>query len=206
MIICLCGSTRFKEEFEKVNQQLTLEGHIVLSCGVWKKPEGEPDWSECVKDKLDELHLRKIELAEEIYIVNVFGYIGSSTRREIRYALEIGKKISFLESYIHSDRDLLNKELEEWKRKKNTEYYVYPDKNKSEEAGAVRVINEHTYDLEKKKVKASDTYEVNSGSIETQFDIWLRYGRERKFIKDKPLGNYISQAFLESLATDTKAK
>lgn len=102
-IVCLCGSTRFKDEFVNANLRETLEGKIVLSIGCDMKTDDEifgslaPDEFEAVKARLDELHLRKIDLSDEVLILNVGGYIGKSTSRELAYAREHGKIIRFLE-------------------------------------------------------------------------------------------------------------
>ena len=103
-VITLCGSTRFKEDFLRIQKTLTLEGNIVISVGlfghsgdseVWEgKEEGE--WSS-TKRMLDDMHLRKIDMADEIYVINRGGYIGESTRREIEYALKQGKKVNYME-------------------------------------------------------------------------------------------------------------
>ena len=95
MGITLCGSTRFRAQFEQMNRKLTLEGHVVLSVGVFghfgdKITEDE-------KRMLDEIHKRKIDMSDAIYVLNVGGYIGESTRSEIEYACERGKKIMYLE-------------------------------------------------------------------------------------------------------------
>ena len=98
-IVCLCGSTRFMDAFFKAGWQLTLEGKIVLSVGVCKHAEhhGAEALGQDVVDRLDELHLRKIDLADSVMILNVGGYIGTSTRRELEYAQREGKRIAFLE-------------------------------------------------------------------------------------------------------------
>lgn len=98
-IVCLCGSTRFKEAFETASRNETLAGRIVLSVGMFGHMEGL-DMSGRVKQMLDELHLRKIDLANEVLFLNVGGYIGDSTRRELQYAADHGKKIRFLEPAI----------------------------------------------------------------------------------------------------------
>ena len=98
-IVCLCGSTRFMETFFEEGWRETLEGKIVLSVGVCKHAEdhgGEALGKE-VADKLDQLHLRKIDLADEVLILNVGGYIGESTRLEFEYAMVEGKNIRMLE-------------------------------------------------------------------------------------------------------------
>ncbi len=98
-IVCLCGSTRFMTEFEECTNQLTNEGKIVLSVGVSKHPElyGLPPLSAELCNALDELHLRKIDLSDSVFIINPGGYIGESTRREIDYATHTGKPVSYLE-------------------------------------------------------------------------------------------------------------
>ena len=98
-IVCLCGSTRFMEAFFEVGWQLTLEGKIVLSVGVCKHAEdhGGEALGQEVADRLDELHCRKIDLADRVMILNVGGYIGESTRRELDYARSLGKPVTFLE-------------------------------------------------------------------------------------------------------------
>lgn len=97
-IVCLCGSTRFANVFAEQNLRLTLDGVIVLSIGANVSDEslGISQDSK-TKQMLDELHLRKIDLADEILVLNVGGYIGESTRREIDYARDVGKPIRYLE-------------------------------------------------------------------------------------------------------------
>ena len=94
-IVCLCGSTKFKEEYIKANRDETLKGNIVLSVGLFGHVEGL-DMDSDTKKMLDELHLAKIDLADEILILNVNNYIGDSTKNEITYAKNLGKKIRYL--------------------------------------------------------------------------------------------------------------
>lgn len=98
-IVCLCGSTRFMDVFFEAGWKLTLEGKIVLSVGVCKHAEhhGAEALGQDIVDQLDELHLRKIDLADSVMVLNVGGYIGESTSREIQYAKETGKPIVYLE-------------------------------------------------------------------------------------------------------------
>ncbi len=96
-IITLCGSTRFKEQFFEVQKRLTLEGNIVISVGMFGHSGDEEVWKEGVKEMLDDMHLRKIDLADEIFVINVGGYIGESTKREIAYAEKINKIVRYLE-------------------------------------------------------------------------------------------------------------
>ena len=97
-VITLCGSTRFKDEFLEAQKRLTLEGNIVISVGLFGHSGDNEVWTDGVKDMLDRQHLAKIDLADEIFVVNVGGYIGDSTRREIAYAEYKGKTIAYLES------------------------------------------------------------------------------------------------------------
>ena len=94
-IVCLCGSTRFRDEFARANRDLTNEGHIVLAPGVFGH-SGDPMTDE-QKQLLDDLHRRKIDLADSVYVVNPGGYVGPSTRSEIDYAAEREKPIRYLE-------------------------------------------------------------------------------------------------------------
>ena len=96
-IVCLCGSTRFSEAFRKANLEETLKGKIVLSIGCDFKSDDALGLTEDDKKRMDELHLKKIDLADEVLILNVGGYIGESTRRELEYAKRNGKRIRFLE-------------------------------------------------------------------------------------------------------------
>jgi hypothetical protein len=93
-IATLCGSTRFRAELAAANRQLTLAGYLVLAPGVFAHDGDEI--TDQQKAALDELHLRKIDLAELIYVVNPAGYIGESTRREIAYARRQGKRLQAL--------------------------------------------------------------------------------------------------------------
>ena len=98
-IVCLCGSTRFMNAFFEAGWNFTLRGYIVLSVGVCKHAEhhGAEALGQNVADRLDELHLRKIDLADEVYVLNVGGYIGSSIRKEIEYAESLSMPIKYLE-------------------------------------------------------------------------------------------------------------
>jgi len=97
-IITLCGSTRFREEFMEAQKRLSLQGNIVISVGLFGHSGDGEVWTEGTKEMLDDMHLRKIDLADEIYVINPGGYIGESTRREIAYARATNKPVSFLEA------------------------------------------------------------------------------------------------------------
>jgi hypothetical protein len=95
-VITLCGSTRFKEEFLRVQKELTLKGYIVISVGLFGHSGDDEVWADGVKEMLDDMHKRKIDMADEIFVINVGGYIGESTKSEIEYAIKTGKKVSYL--------------------------------------------------------------------------------------------------------------
>lgn len=103
-VITLCGSTRFKDAFMEAQKRLTLEGNIVISVGLFGHSDDNEVWEDMdegtltrTKEMLDDMHKRKIDMADEIYVINVGGYIGSSTRSEINYAKAAGKSVRYLE-------------------------------------------------------------------------------------------------------------
>jgi hypothetical protein len=106
MIVCLCGSTRFWRTFQEASLQETLAGKIVLSIGAARSADDSDktfggyvpvNEFDKVKQQLDELHKRKIDLADEVLVLNVGGYIGESTRSEIEHAERTGKPVRYLE-------------------------------------------------------------------------------------------------------------
>ena len=103
-VITLCGSTRFKDEFMKAQKDLTLQGNIVISVGLFGHSGDNEVWENMdegtltkTKEMLDDIHKRKIDMSDEIFVINVGGYIGDSTRSEIEYAKEHGKVVKYLE-------------------------------------------------------------------------------------------------------------
>ncbi len=104
-VITLCGSTRFKEQFIKVQKDLTLKGNIVISVGMFGHSGDSEVWENMdegtltkTKEMLDDMHKRKIDMSDEIFVINVGGYIGESTKSEIEYAKETGKIVNYLEN------------------------------------------------------------------------------------------------------------
>lgn len=93
-IITLCGSTKFKEQFEKANAFLTLQGNIVISLAFFEQSE-RFEITEKQAELLGKLHFSKIDISDEIFVIDVDGYIGSSTQKEIEYAKEKGKTIRY---------------------------------------------------------------------------------------------------------------
>ncbi len=105
MIYTLCGSSRFPEAFHLVNAHLSMMGHVVISLGLFghaDEPRGArfltDDGNELTEAKknLDSLHFKKIDISDAIFVINVGGYVGSSTRREIAYAESLGKSVEYL--------------------------------------------------------------------------------------------------------------
>ena len=96
-VITLCGSTKFKEQYLEAQKRLTLEGNIVISVGLFGHGGDNEVWTEGTKAMLDDMHLRKIDMADEIFVINVCGYIGESTRKEIAYAESQGIDVRYLE-------------------------------------------------------------------------------------------------------------
>ena len=103
-VITLCGGTRFKDAFMEAQKKLTLEGNIVISVGLFGRSGDSEVWEGMSEDTLtetkimlDDMHKRKIDMADEIFVINVGGYIGSSTKSEIEYAHANGKPVRYLE-------------------------------------------------------------------------------------------------------------
>lgn len=108
-IITLCGSTRFHDEFVRANYELTMRGAIVLSVGFFPHAAQEVHGegvgaTSAEKEALDLLHKKKIKMSDEVFVLNVGGYLGSSTRSEIAYAHRVGVPVRYLElHYIDSE-------------------------------------------------------------------------------------------------------
>ena len=94
--IALCGSTRFHRAFREWNALLTLKGNVVYSCGLFGHDPSTPDITTEQKERLDDVHRRKIWLSDEIFVLDVGGYIGDSTRSEIEYAGTRSKPVRYL--------------------------------------------------------------------------------------------------------------
>lgn len=104
-IVTLYGSTKFKKEFLEIQKKLTLLGYIVISVGLFGHSGDSEVWENMdegtltkTKSMLDDMHKRKIDLSDMIYVINVGGYIGESTRSKIEYAISTGKEVRYLES------------------------------------------------------------------------------------------------------------
>ena len=103
-VVTLCGSTKFKDQFMKAQKDLTLKGYIVIAVGLFGHSGDQEVWENMdegtltkTKEMLGDMHKRKIDMADEIFVINVNGYIGDSTKSEIKYAKEHGKVVNYLE-------------------------------------------------------------------------------------------------------------
>ena len=97
-VITLCGSTKFKDDFIREQKRLSLEGNIVISVGMFGHSGDGEVWNDGIKEMLDDMHKRKIDMADEIFVINKNGYIGTSTKSEIEYAIKTNKKVNYMES------------------------------------------------------------------------------------------------------------
>ena len=111
-VITLCGSTRYKDEFMEAQKKLTLEGNIVISVGLFGHSGDQEVWESMdegtltkTKEMLDDMHKRKIDMADSIYVINVGGYIGNTTKSEIEYAKNHSKEVRYLEEIKGSNKD-----------------------------------------------------------------------------------------------------
>lgn len=103
-VYTLCGSTRFPEAFHLANAHLTALGHVVISLGIFGHADqpagtqhltGDGIMSNPMKQALDGLHFRKIDMCDSIMVINFAGYRGPSTQKEIDYAITQGKGVEY---------------------------------------------------------------------------------------------------------------
>ena len=106
-VITLCGSTRFKDAFIEEQKRLTLAGNIVISVGLFGHSGDDEVWADGTKEMLDDMHKRKIDMADSIFVINKDGYIGESTRSEIEYAIEHGKEVEYLEPPMTASQQVM---------------------------------------------------------------------------------------------------
>lgn len=97
-VITLCGSTKFKDAFVEQQKRLTLDGNIVISVGCFG--HSGDIFTDQQKVMLDDMHKRKIDMADEIFVIDVNGYIGNSTKSEIEYAKTTGKKVNYYTEWL----------------------------------------------------------------------------------------------------------
>ena len=97
-VITLCGSTKFKEDFLREQEKLTLAGNVVISVGIFAHADRK-NLALSEKILLDDIHRQKIDMADEILVINKKDYIGESTKKEIDYAMVLGKSIRYMEEH-----------------------------------------------------------------------------------------------------------
>lgn len=95
-IITICGSLKFKNEILAISEKLELAGNAVIAP-IYPTNEDKDAYTEEEVEILDKMHKEKIKISDAIYVVNVNGYIGSSTKSEIEFAQKLGKEIIYLE-------------------------------------------------------------------------------------------------------------
>ena len=98
-IVCLAGSSRFKEAFERESERLTLEGCIVLGKHVYK-PGEQWNLTEKHRDMIHAVQFRKVDLCHRVHIVNVDGYVGEDTYNLVRYALKNVVPVTFYSPFV----------------------------------------------------------------------------------------------------------
>ena len=97
-VVCLCGSRKFASEFVSEQTRLTLEGNVVLTPLFSFYNVEMEELTEEQKIMLKKLHFKRIEMADEVLVINKNGYVGESTKKEIEYATSLNKKINYLEN------------------------------------------------------------------------------------------------------------
>lgn len=112
MIITLCGSTKFKNEYEEIAKNLALQGHAVLSVNLFAHADNIELTTE-EKIRLDNAHKQKINISDAIFVINKDQYIGESTYSEIDWAERMGKQIIFLEQIPEKKDETSDKESAE---------------------------------------------------------------------------------------------
>lgn len=104
-VVTLCGSTKFKDDFQKVQKELTLQGNIVISVGLFGNSGDNEVWKDGTKEMLDDMHKRKIDMADFVFIINKNDYVGESTRSEIEYAESLDKPVYYMETPCYESED-----------------------------------------------------------------------------------------------------
>lgn len=112
LVICFCGSTRFIEHMAVLAWEQEKLGRITLGPNLlpagYDAPPSHAAEAEGVKEILDRTHLRKIDMADQVTVINIGGYIGDSTAAEIAYAEATGKPVTYTETNdgrTHLDAD-----------------------------------------------------------------------------------------------------
>ncbi len=100
-VVTLCGSTKFKDDFNRIKKELTLQGNIVISVGLFDHSDMPEILNTGTKEMLGDMHKRKIDMADFVFVINKNNYIGESTRSEIEYAKSLDKPVYYMETRCH---------------------------------------------------------------------------------------------------------
>jgi hypothetical protein len=95
--VAICGSMRFVEDMIEVQKHLSYQGVIVLMPSFTLASPGTVHIPAEIKKQFAEMHRERIDMADEIFVVNVGGYFGSDTDKDIEYAESVGKPVKYLE-------------------------------------------------------------------------------------------------------------
>ena len=91
-VVTICGSMKFKDKMMEVTRDLEIKNkYVVIQC-VYSNDR----FNEEEQVLLADLHYKKIDISDVIYVVNVDDYIGTSTKKEIEYAKSLNKKIIYM--------------------------------------------------------------------------------------------------------------
>ena len=93
-IVTICGSMKFKDKMMEVAKELEIKNNYVVIQCIYSNDK----FSDEEQKNLADLHYNKIKISDAIYVINVNGYIGDSTKSEIEYAKKHGKKVNYLEN------------------------------------------------------------------------------------------------------------
>lgn len=100
-VVTLCGSSKFRDDFRRVEKELCLKGNVVLSMNLFGHTDSPEAFKPETKSMLDDIHKQKISMSDFIYVINKGGYIGESTRNEIKFAKSLGIEVHYMEENIN---------------------------------------------------------------------------------------------------------
>lgn len=213
-VVTLCGSTRFKDEFYQVQKDFTLRGYIVISVGFFGYSSDENVWESMdestltqTKMMLDDIHKSKIDMADEVFVVNPGGYVGDSTWSEICYARMLGKRIGFI--YRIADDEIEAMVEKHIKQAEELAWQQYDIITHSASDMPFDVLTQNMIFIKYKNQKEYDPWVPNDGKIPVNNDPYVGHGDKKKgfdpfkiYGKDKMarfIENIIMQKGIQSL-------
>lgn len=169
-IITLCGSTRFKEDFEQIQRELTLQGNIVFSPGIFSHSEKDSEeWLDNnTKVMLDDLHRQKIDMSDEIFVINRGGYIGESTRLEIEYANSRNMPVRYMEDV----------EKMSYQSDNEHDYWLYHASCLGLKCILTKMLLSRRNRV-KYKIVVEDKNVTKEGGLDVKFSIYRRFNKRR---------------------------